>query len=54
MKRPPRLVWVAVSDAGTPVGVYTTRKAALAKVKLALGVCRVVGPYYLGERVREK
>jgi hypothetical protein len=54
MKRPPRLVWVAVNDNGMAVGVYSTRKDALRYVKVAVGKVRIVGPYYLAERVREK
>ena len=54
MKRPTRLVWCLVNDAGVPVGVYRTRKRAIECEKLALGHRRVVGPYLLVERVREK
>ncbi len=54
MKRPARLVWCLVNESGTPVGVYTTKKAALAREKLAMGPLRVAGPYLLVERVREK
>lgn len=53
-KRPPRQVWCLINHRGVAVGVYSTKKAAAIGMETALGVLRLVGPFVLAERVRQK
>lgn len=54
MKRPPKQVWCLVNERGVAVGVFATKREAVAKEALAFGPCRVAGPFILAERVRQR
>lgn len=63
-KRPPRKVWHVMAYDGTLCGYFTTRRKAVEecsdweRIRIARhptwGPHRVVGPYILAERVRER
>lgn len=53
-KRPPRIIWAVVSGTGEIVLAERTKKLATEAVPMPRDSWRVVGPYVLAERVRER
>jgi len=57
-KRPPRQVWLVVNARGTAYGPHATKREASEDCAELRGISddgeRVVGPYVLAERVRER
>jgi hypothetical protein len=53
-KRPPRQIWLAIEPDGKLVTFGTTQRETADDCAAASSSARVVGPYVLAERARER